>query len=158
MNRTEGKAFLTPGVRFFISCCGVEPVEREGLLIRYIAQQRMNGQQRVQGARTTAKLFISTPERPACSPQKLQDAPQSLHENNKRTYMLTRLTDSERHRRPKLSLWGNRVCKRAQVLFTLWFPSYSELREFAEFAPIRCRRLLAFFQGLIPQGLGQLLR
>lgn len=38
INRTEGKAFLTPVVGFFISCYGVEPLEREGLLIRCIAQ------------------------------------------------------------------------------------------------------------------------
>lgn len=61
----------------------------------------------MQGARNDGQMFISTPERPACSPQKLQDAPQSPHENNKRTYTLTRLTDSERHSRPKLSLLGN---------------------------------------------------
>lgn len=133
MNRTEGKALLTPIVRFFISCCGVEPVEREGLLIRYIAQQRMNWP--TKGARGKKR-------RPNCSPQPLS-APHALPRSSRMPLSLsmkiisgptlTRLTDFERHGRPKLSLLGNRVCKRAQVLFTLWFPSYSKLREFAEF-------------------------
>lgn len=122
MNRTEGKALLTPIVRFFISCCGVEPVEREGLLIRYIAQQRMNWPTKGARGKKRRPNRSSQPLRvPRMLPQKLQDAPQSLHENNKRTYTLTRLTDFERHGRPKLSLLGNRMCKRAQVLFTLWF-------------------------------------
>lgn len=31
----------------------------------------------VRGKKQRPKLFISTPERPACAPQKLQDAPQT---------------------------------------------------------------------------------
>lgn len=79
MNRTEGKALLTPIVRFFISCCGVEPVEREGLLIRYIAQQRMNWP--TKGARGKKR-------RPNCSSQPLS-APHALPRSSRMPLSLT---------------------------------------------------------------------